>query len=128
MPDRFHCRGLNKRIPDTLLVGTLHHAVWGSGQLITQQGVNPLGRYCNWEVDFEYFDSNGASYHYDSGPLYQSCDARGGRTITSNYDESAEHVNRNGAHGRYFKTGYTCPHLVDGPTRRITPCTDIFPG
>ena len=79
------------------------------------------------EVDFEYFDSNGASYRYDSGPLHQSFDARGGRTITPNYDENTEHVNRNGARGRYFKTGYTCAHLVDGPTDGLPHALTSFP-
>lgn len=109
----------------TFIVGTMYHAVWGVGLLIEQQQVGFLGRYCNWSIDFEYFDSSSTPYRYDAGPLHQRCDLSAGRSITHYYG-SGEPVNHPGR-GRYFKAGYVCAYLVTNNTRRITSCTDLLP-
>ncbi len=62
---------------------TLGHYVAGSGKVITYQsavvednwgGGTAGGNFCNWRIDWEYRDTNGAVYFTDWGPMHYTCE------------------------------------------------------
>lgn len=80
--------------------GSLCHELYGSGTRIDAQNAvfNSTSSFCNWRIDFVYFDTAGKEWYRDRGSNNASCSRTGRRlrgTGSARYGKACVHLYKN---------------------------------
>jgi hypothetical protein len=100
-------KGIELCIP----AATIAHGIEGDDRTIVSESAEVSdilgagtggGQWCNWHIDWNYYDDNGLLYYVDSGPMHNTCD---GWSAVSRVDQRARTLPYYGAACAAFYVG-----------------------